>query len=529
MRKLIVGLLVSVLFVAFVPQGHSDTGKLALVRVEFHSEEQAQFLMTRFDETHNHGDGEIELLLWPGDRVTLDSFGYSYEVVTEDIVARDRAVFEEAGPMIDLPGPDRDTYRRTGDYNAEMEELAKNNPGLVRLFEMPRETLEGRPVYGVEIAADVKRKDGRPIFYMDGVHHAREWPASEYTMIYAHHLVENYGKDKNITALLRKGRAIIIPLVNVDGFDYSRESILSAQEAIAERTEPTGYGNGFEGYWRKNRRSLSGVTAPAVQKNPDAYGVDPNRNYGYLWGDGHGGSSGSMFDQTYRGSEPFSEPEVANVRDIILSRGITGVITNHTYQATVLRVGGGRAPDERHLKPIGERMAKILGYRNNASVGYTVTGATDDWAYASVGALGFTIEHGSQGFHPAYAREVGAYWEQHMDAFDIMLDASVDPKYHSVITGKVAAGKAKLTLTKTFETSLSRGNPTGEDSVTEKLEIEMVTDPDGSFEWHVGPSSRPWEKKAEAYTLKITAGGRTKTISVSVGRGRVKNLGTLSL
>ncbi|MGI8774838.1 MAG: M14 family zinc carboxypeptidase [Actinomycetota bacterium] len=529
MRKLVVGLLASVLFAAFVPQGHGDTAKLALVRVKFDSEEQARFLMTRFDETHNHGQGEIELLLWPGDRVTLDSLGYSYEVVTEDIVARDRALFEEAGPMIELPGPDRDSYRRTEDYNAEMEALAKENPGVVRLFEMPRQTLEGRPVYGLEIAADVSKKDGRPIFYMDGVHHAREWPASEYTMIYAHHLVDNFGKDKKITKLLRRARAIIVPLVNVDGFDYSRESVLSAEENIAERTEPTGYVNGFEGYWRKNRRSLTGVTVPAAQTNPDAYGVDPNRNYAYLWGDNQGGSSGNMFEATYRGSEPFSEPEVANVRDIILNRGVTGVITNHTYQATVLRAGGGHAPDERLLKPIGAKMAKILGYQNNGSVGYPTTGTTDDWAYASVGSLGFTIENGSQGFHPIYEKEVGAFWKEHMKAFDVMLDVSADPRYHSVITGKVAGGKAKLMLTKTFETRLSGGNPTGEDSITEKLKIEMDTDPDGSFEWHVGPSSRPWEKGRESYTLTIKAGGKTKTIKVTVDRGRVLRLGTISL
>ena len=132
-----------------------------------------------------------------------------------------------------------------------------------------------------------------------------------------------------------------VPIVNVDGFDYSRQALAQNENLSA--------GNGFEGYWRKNRRSLTGVTVPGAQANPDAFGVDNNRNYAYLWGDNQGGSSGSQVDQTYRGEAPFSEPESANVRDIIMSRPVTGVITNHTVQASVLRAGGGDAPDDNLL------------------------------------------------------------------------------------------------------------------------------------------------------------------------------------
>ena len=279
------------------------------------------------------------------------------------------------------------------------------------------------------------------------------------------------------------------------------ESVLSANQALADNTSETGAGNGFEGYWRKNRRSLTGATVPGAQVNPDAFGVDPNRNYAYLWGDSNGGSSGSQVDQTYRGEAPFSEPEVANVRDIILSRSVTGVITNHTYQNSVLRTGGGDAPEDGILVRIGQKMADILGYENNPTVGYPTTGTTDDWAYAAMGALGFTIEHGGSGFHPAYAEGVGERNDKAMKAFTVMLDVSADPKYHSVITGKVAGGKAKLVLRKTFKTELSPGNPTGKKSIREEQVMKFTTDKDGSFELHVSPSSRPYEKKAECYQL----------------------------
>ena len=529
-RKLLIGALVATLLLALAPIGRTDTARPMLVRVSAESQQQANYLMSRFDETHNHGPGEIELLLWPGDQARLDAMGVDYEIVIEDLFAHDMAQASEPKTMQVLPGPDRDDYRRLTDYNAELQELAKKNPDLVKVFEMKRPSLEGRPILGVEVAANVKDSDdGRPIFYMDAVHHAREWPASEYTQLFIHYLVEGYGKDPRITSLLKKVRMIAVPIVNVDGFDYSRESVLSANQALRNGTSLMATGNGFEGYWRKNRRSLTGATIPAAQKNPDAYGVDPNRNYSYLWGDSHGGSSGYQIDQTYRGAAPFSEPETQNVRDIILGRNVTGVITNHTYQASVLRAGGGDAPEDHLLVEIADKMAKLLRYRSAGTVGYPTTGTTDDWAYAAMGSLGFTIEHGQLGFHPAYAEEVGAFWKEHMQAFMVMLEASANPKYHSVLTGKIANGPATLTVSKTFKTPLSPGNPTGEESVTEKLKMSMTTDKNGAFEWHLTPSDRPYEKKPESYTLTIKSGGKTKVLKVHVDRGEILNLGTIRL
>lgn len=531
MRKLFIAALVSCLVTAIAPVGRTDENLVQLVRVKVTSADQAAYLMTHFDESHNHGHGEIELVLWPGDRAQLDALGYDYRVVVPDVAAFERAEAGKPHPLVRLPGPDYDDYRRLTDYNREMTELAEKEPGLVKHFEMPRPSLEGRSIYGLEIATNVKdiATDGRPIFYIDAVHHAREWPASEFTMSFAHYLVEKYGKDPKVTSLLKKARVILVPVVNVDGFNYSRESVLSFHSAARNDPGDAQAIAGTEGYWRKNRRSFTGITVPVAQVNPDAHGVDPNRNYAYLWGDQQGGSSNSFWSQTYRGTAPFSEPEVANVRDIVLARQITGVITNHTVQATVLRAGGGKAPDEVLLAKFGQQMADILQFRNMPTVGYPTTGTTDDWVYSINGALGFTIEHGGSGFHCVYTECVGDPVDRTMKAFMVMLGVAADPKYHAVIEGRVAGGTAKLTLTKRFKTPLSPGNPLGEDSITEKIKMRLTTQPDGSFEWHMGQSSRPYEKKAESYTLTITSGGKTKTIEIFVRRGQKLDLGTIKL
>ena len=57
---------------------------------------------------------------------------------------------------------------------------------------------------------------------MFGAHHAREWPSAELPMEFAHDLVRSYGTDPRITDLLDRGRAIIVPVSNPDGFDASR-------------------------------------------------------------------------------------------------------------------------------------------------------------------------------------------------------------------------------------------------------------------------------------------------------------------
>lgn len=533
MKKLIVLALASLLVSALAPIGRTDASVLSIARVRVDSPEQAGYLMSHFDETHNHGPNEIELLLWPGDLAELDSLGLDYEVVVEDLVAHERALEAAAPDVVSVqPGPDRTDYRRLADYNAEMQELADKNKGLVELFEMERPSLEGRTIYGLEIAANVKDKlDGRPVFYLDAVHHAREWPASEFTMIFAHHLVESYGKDPKITGLLKRARVIVVPVVNVDGFDYSRESVTSAHPTLASNTDVLSGPQGFEGYWRKNRRSLTGVTVPAAQRNPDAYGVDPNRNYSYLWGDNQGGSSGNQLDATYRGAAPFSEPEVANVRDIVLSRNVTGVITNHTYQSSVLRAGGGKSPEDKILFSLGQKMADVLGYQNNGTVGYPTTGTTDDWAYAVTGPLGFTMEHGTQGFHPPYGDFVAQHHEKASKAFTIMLEAVANPRYHSVLTGRVDGGPAKLTLTKTVRVPLSEGNPIGEEFVVEKIKYTMAVGKDGRFEWHVGPSTSPWNtKKKESYTLTVTSpNGGSMKMPLTIDRGEKWDLGTINL
>lgn len=502
---------------------------LPLVRVNVPDETTEAYVAANFDETHEHIPGQVEIVLWPGDAVRLQRLGLTWEVVSPDL-RTDAA--ESHGPdrVVQVAGPERSDYRRLPDYESELKAIAKKYPKIVRLVTMPEKTLEGRTVYGIEIAANVATKDGRPAFLVDGLHHAREWPAGEYPMFYAYRLVEGFGKNPKITSLLKKLRVFVVPVVNVDGFNYSREAVVDGHELV-----------GNAAYWRKNRRSFTGITAPApVQVNPDAYGVDPNRNYGFMWGDNIGGSSEVPADETHRGDKAFSEPESRNIEKLLLGRPVTALVTNHTSGRLVMHPWGWsdeETPnaDEKIFVALGEKMADLMGgYRNiSAYELYYTSGGSRDWAYGALGTLSYTYEHGTS-FHPPYSEGIGI-WDDVMLAYDVAANAAANPKYHSVVTGKVLHKgkrvKATLTLTKKITNPLWPNNPSGVEKITETFKASTLTSAGGDFAWHVNPSTRAYVEggSRETYTLTVSYGGRTKTFRILAKRGQTVRLGTIRL
>ncbi|HYH27361.1 MAG TPA: M14 family zinc carboxypeptidase, partial [Actinomycetota bacterium] len=254
---------------------------LALARVTPRNAREA-LALAAFDDTHAiFADGSIELLLWPGDRRRLDRLGIEYRVTSTDLAAAQRRGGARTDGLAPQPG-ERTAYRVLDDFLLDMQALATQHPDKVRLFQYPERSLEGRTVYGMEIAANVHEPDGRPVIHIDGIHHSREWPSAELPIMFAFDLLESYGKDERMTRILDRGRVYITPVMNPDGFHHSRSAPTD--------TDP----GSFLAYWRKNKRSYTnqlyslGGTNPYL--NADAHGTDPNRNYPFYWG-GEGGNS----------------------------------------------------------------------------------------------------------------------------------------------------------------------------------------------------------------------------------------------
>jgi hypothetical protein len=500
-------------------QAGSEVFAPQLVTVDTPTRAHKQLLQTLgLDLTEHAGHDYVEVVLHNAlDLSTLEEAGLTYDVRIADLVRREaennqaNAAYAAATVTSALPSG-RDTYRTLADYNADMTALAAERPGIAKTFTLPHKSLDGREVHGIEIGRDVKRaEDGRPVFLLMGVHHAREWPSGELAMEFAVDLVKNYGTNKRITDLLDRARVIVVPVVNVDGFHMSRTdgALIDLREVdsgglVSLLATP---GNAYK---RKNCRIVDGVDTPdgscaAAATSPGGFGVgiDLNRNYGGFWGGP--GASATFADPTYRGPAPFSEPEIQNVRELVSSRQVTTLISNHTYSNLVLRPNGvhpdtighdghpvGNAPDEEGLKALGAKMTAANGYANiHGWELYDTTGTTEDWSYNATGGYGYTFEIGPDEFHPPFPQVVdeyvgaGAYADKgNREAYLVALENTVDTATHAVITGKAPKG-ATLRLTKEFS------SPTWESSFTDRLDTTMQVGAKGRYTWHVNQSTRP--------------------------------------
>jgi len=522
------------------------------------------------DVTHERGVRFADVLVeGPRDRARLVDAGYRWRTRVADLAAAnararkaDRAYARQAGRS-SLPSG-RTSYRRHDDYLRELDALVKERPGLVRAVTLPRKSVEGRPIVGVEISEGVGRSDdGKPVYVVIGGHHAREWPSSEVSMELATDLAGNFGKDARITALLRRERVLIIPVVNPDGFIVSRENLTSRSYT----------GASSQG---SNRRKNCASTRASEAGRPctERSGVDLNRNYGAYWG-GNGASTDPDSD-VYRGPAPWSEPESDAVHKLSQRLQITNLQAIHSFAALVLRPPGfralGLAPDERRLKELGDAIGRAAGYVSEYAYElYEVTGAAEDWNYVAQGTFGYNIElGGSGGFQGPYENNVvnqyfGAPFSPAAgkgvrEGLLLAGEQAADPRDHAIIAGKAPPGRI-LRVRKDFETTTSPVCPVetgGGDALTSQLppalgggpaaapcpqdlapvliddflDTTTVVPQAGRFAWHVNPSTRPFVAKAgrtEAWTLTCESakGVVLETQRVVVRRGQTATFADL--
>jgi hypothetical protein len=505
--------------------------------------DRIQVLQEHFDLTEHGVGGWYDVVAHPGDLDRLEQLGFTVRTVLPDLKAAEAAALRADAAAQAAEPSVRLSYRRLMDYELDLHRLAWTAPELVRLITLPHPTHEGRAVTGVEIAADVSSAatDGRPAVLLDGLHHAREWPSAELPMMFAEDLVASYQDgDPQITSLLEALRVIVVPVMNPDGFVRSRE--VRPDDIVPL---PAGSLLGpYPAYHRKNLRQNPGGSE----------GVDPNRNYTFLWGgDGSAAHGGS---EVYHGPGPASEPETANIQKLVESNQVVAYISNHTFSNLVLRPWGHTgvdAPDEPALRSLGDRMAAHNHYRSCKGIQlYPTTGTASDWAYAASGSLGYTFEIGAMGphdtgpetmgcdglrtgnltpvecagFHPQYALCVPRFYAENRPAYLELLQAAADDSSHAVVRGTAPPGTTiRFDRTVVLRTSTIKGNH----PVFHALSSSVVVGPDGTYAAHLNPSASPYTIALggvpERYT--VTAhypDGTTDSVLLAAARGGVYTL-----
>jgi len=280
-----------------------------------------------------------------------------------------------------------------------LNNLSQAHPDIMMLTSIGT-TYEGRDIWMVKLSENVTRDDDEPGVLFMGAHHGDEKPSFEVLIFFINYIIDTYQMDymdnegdgyvdenpecQRVRDILNTTQIYIIPMVNPDGVEYG---------------------------WRKNREPNYGADGQST--NITSYGVDLNRNYGYMWNIVYLFPENYFLeyllnDQSwiYRGEAPFSEKETQAVKRFIENHDISISLSYHDYGEFMIfpwMHTSRHTPHESLYRSIGANMSKINNYelkiygqygeREYIIPRYQGTpGSSENWLYGEHGILAFTME-----------------------------------------------------------------------------------------------------------------------------------------
>ncbi|KAI9334732.1 hypothetical protein BDR26DRAFT_866669 [Obelidium mucronatum] len=274
-------------------------------------------------------------------------------------------------------------YHPIGEINEYLTYLSTTYPDIVELFSLG-ETFEGRKQWGVHIRAPGSRKlakKDKKEFVFFGGHHAREWIGPAVVQYILTELIVKYGKDKAITDAVDAFDFTIIPVLNVDGYEYTHST---------------------NRMWRKNRQPNQGNAC---------VGTDPNRNWDTNWG-GDGSTSRNPCSDSYIGATPFSAPEPRNIANYLKERSgnVISFIDFHAYSQLWMYPFGSHCDVFADINvEKGAQLAaaalksvhgKSFAVGSICKIIYQASGSSVDWAYEAANVtFSYALELRDQGLY----------------------------------------------------------------------------------------------------------------------------------
>jgi len=307
--------------------------------------------------------------LLPAMESWLTHHGIQYHTMVEDL----ESLIQETKPKERKERPegkgytlDWDDYYEVEYLNEFIESLAADND-FASIIDIGK-SYEGRDM---KVLAIEKAPAGSPIIWLEAGIHAREWISPAVATFIVRELVEDYAEHPDY---LDKINWYFIPSANPDGYAYTFSD---------------------DRMWRKTRSDTGSSFG--------CKGVDPNRNWGFHWGES--GTSSNKCSEIYPGPYAFSEPEMQNIKAYVEGFPQLPVLGHcfHSYSQLWLWPYGydyGAYPDnwqeiEQLAIDASDALYKVHGTVfdpiNSADL-YPAAGASDDW-YKSLGMrFAFTTE-----------------------------------------------------------------------------------------------------------------------------------------
>ena len=386
--------------------------------------------------------------------VNLDDATIDVIVSNQDLVAlkslKDLDVTRDLD--INRAAPD-EQYFNYQELTESLKSIQSQHSDIMKLVSIGK-SVEGRDIWAVKLSDNVELKESdEPVVFFNSMHHAREVMTTEIAVDMIQELTKKFETDIDVGNFISQLEIWVVPMVNPDGNNRVWTS---------------------NNMWRKNTGSR--------------FGVDINRNYPFKWGQCDG-SSGSVFQDDYRGPSAASEPETRAMMGLVSSIKPVMSISYHSYSELVLypySCDGERTEDHELFISMGHELAQKLP-KDGASgfykpgtpweILYGVDGGDIDWMYQEHGTLPFVIEVSSsnQGFQPKYAQWRDKTVQKMRASWTWMLQRALSsgvkgrvgqyvPKTHgdamvqlkSLATGKVAR-RQNLNLDGTFHLVVEPG------------------------------------------------------------------------
>lgn len=298
-------------------------------------------------------------------------------------------------------------YYTYAEIQTDLDEMFQLYPNLITQKFSIGTSIEGRTIWAAKISDNPNINENEPAAGFDALVHAREPQSMATQMYYMWYLLENYGTDPEATYLVNNREMFFVPCFNPDGYEYNRQ------------TDPNG-----GGMWRKNRRN----------NGNGCYGIDLNRNFGYMWGYDNIGSSPDPCDETYRGASSFSEPEPQAIRDFAILNNYGTHFNMHTYGGYILYPWGyinAETPDSLTFREFAALLTSFSGYTFGSGgqlLGYNSNGSIRDWMYGEL-----TLKNKTYG----YTIEIGDdFWPQQNEIYPIAQQNLRTMIYQSFLAGE---------------------------------------------------------------------------------------------
>ncbi|XP_053311502.1 carboxypeptidase B2 [Spea bombifrons] len=311
------------------------------------------------------------------DQLNISLISYTVLVENAQSLIEQQTFNESVGKRSDSSYYEQ--YHNLDEIYFWMEEMTNKHSDMLQKINIGY-SFENRPLHVLKLSG--KEKGTKIAIWIDCGIHAREWISPAFCMWFVGHAVGFYGNDKTMTKLLKYIDFYILPVMNVDGYDYTWTT---------------------NRMWRKNRSKYG---------NSNCFGTDLNRNFNAGWC-GPGASS-EPCREIYCGPYPESEPEVKAVANFLRENKdvVKGYITIHSYSQMVLfpySYTRDKVKDHDELLLLANKVTDGMRqtYKNRYVYGpgadtiYLAPGGSDDWAYDIGIKYSFTFElrdKGTYGF-----------------------------------------------------------------------------------------------------------------------------------